>query len=99
MADIEPLKHAFKSGLDIHAATASDMFGMPLEAVTAEARRSAKMINFGIIYGISAHGLASRLGISRGEAGAYIEKYLARYPGIKAYMERTLRNSRTRMAM
>lgn len=95
MADIAPLKQAFKDGHDIHAATASDMFGMALDAVTPDARRSAKMINFGIIYGISAHGLAARLGISRGEAASYIEKYFERYPGIKAYMDTTREFART----
>lgn len=95
IADIPSLKQAFKESRDIHATTASDMFSMPMEAVTPEARRSAKMINFGIIYGMSAHGLAVRLGIPRGEAASYIEKYFERYPGIKAYMERTKEFART----
>jgi len=87
MADIAPLKAAFKNGDDIHAITASDMFGVPVNEVSADLRRSAKTINFGIIYGISAHGLATRLGIGRNEAAAYIERYFARYPGIRDYME------------
>lgn len=87
MADIDVLKQAFKDGADIHAATASQMFGVPLDGVDGELRRKAKTINFGIIYGISAHGLAVRLGIGRKEAAAYIEQYFTQYPGIKAYME------------
>ncbi len=89
IADIPVLKEAFKNGDDIHAITASQMFGVPVQEVSGDLRRKAKTINFGIIYGISAHGLAARLGISRSEAGAYIEKYFAQYPGIQAYMERT----------
>jgi len=87
MADIAPLKEAFQRGDDIHAITASQMFGMPASEVNADLRRSAKTINFGIIYGISAHGLSQRLGIGRSEAAAYIEKYFAQYPGIRDYME------------
>ncbi len=89
MADIAPLKAAFAAGEDIHAITASQMFGMPVNEVTADLRRSAKTINFGIIYGMSAHGLAVRLGIGRAEAAAYIERYFEQYPGIRAYMEIT----------
>ncbi len=89
MADITPLKEAFKSGRDIHAATAADMFGVPLDKVDSELRRRAKTINFGIIYGISAYGLASRLGISNREAADFINAYFNQYPGIKDYMERT----------
>jgi len=89
IADIGVLKQAFKDGADIHAATASQMFGVPQSEVDGELRRRAKTINFGIIYGISAHGLAARLGISRTEAGDYIERYFAQYPGIRDYMERT----------
>lgn len=89
IADIPSLKEAFRNGNDIHAITASQMFGMPVAEVNSDLRRKAKTINFGIIYGISAHGLASRLGISRSEAGAYIERYFVQYPGIQAYMERT----------
>jgi DNA polymerase-1 len=94
MADIPVLKEAFRNGTDIHAVTASQMFGVPLAEVTGELRRSAKMINFGIIYGISAHGLATRLGIGRQEAAAYIESYFAQYPGIRAYMDSTIEFAR-----
>ena len=87
MADIATLKEAFLNGDDIHAITASQMFGIPVGEVNADLRRKAKTINFGIIYGISAHGLAARLGIGRSEAGAYIERYFAQYPGIRDYME------------
>lgn len=89
VADMEVLRTAFKEGRDIHATTASQMFGVPLEEVDSELRRKAKTINFGIIYGISAHGLSQRLGIGRPEAGEYIKKYFEQYPGIKEYMERT----------
>mgnify|MGYP003392980953 FL=1 len=87
VADIPSLKNAFKNGDDIHAITASQMFGVPVAQVDGELRRKAKTINFGIIYGISAHGLSTRLGISRSEAAQYIEKYFAQYSGIKNYME------------
>lgn len=87
IADIGVLKQAFLDGADIHAATASQMFGVPLDKVDGELRRKAKTINFGIIYGISAHGLAMRLGIGRKEAATYIEQYFEQYPGIKAYMD------------
>ena len=87
MADIPPLKEAFRNGDDIHAITASQMFGVSVSEVNSDLRRKAKTINFGIIYGISAHGLAARLGIGRSEAGAYIERYFAQYPGIRDYME------------
>ena len=83
------LKNAFKNGDDIHAITASQMFGVPLSEVDSELRRKAKTINFGIIYGISAHGLAVRLGISRRDAADYIEQYFTQYPGIRKYMEAT----------
>jgi DNA polymerase-1 len=87
MADIPQLKKAFDDGLDIHAMTASEMFGTPIEGMDPMVRRRAKAINFGIIYGISAFGLANQLGISRGEAGDYIKTYFERFPGIKDYME------------
>ncbi|MEP1155579.1 MAG: DNA polymerase I, partial [Roseibium sp.] len=87
MADIPQLKQAFDDGLDIHAMTASEMFGTPIEGMDPMVRRRAKAINFGIIYGISAFGLANQLGISRGEAGDYIKTYFERFPGIKDYME------------
>ncbi|MCU0953107.1 MAG: DNA polymerase I [Hyphomicrobium sp.] len=89
IADIPQLKKAFADGLDIHAMTASEMFGVPLKDMTAEVRRRAKAINFGIIYGISAFGLANQLGISREEAGAYIKTYFERFPGIRDYMDST----------
>jgi DNA polymerase-1 len=89
VADIPQLKKAFASGLDIHAMTASEMFGVPVEGMPSEVRRRAKAINFGIIYGISAFGLANQLGISREEAGAYIKRYFERFPGIRDYMDKT----------
>ena len=94
MADIPVLKEAFKNGTDIHAVTASQMFGVPLDQMTGELRRRAKSINFGIIYGISAHGLSVQLGISRQEAADYIAKYFAQYPGIREYMDRTIEFAR-----
>jgi DNA polymerase-1 len=87
IADIAALKQAFRDGLDIHAMTASEMFGVPVKDMPGEVRRRAKAINFGIIYGISAFGLANQLGIAREEAGAYIKKYFERFPGIRDYME------------
>ncbi len=87
MADIAALKNAFLNGDDIHAMTASEMFGVPMADMTPEVRRRAKAINFGIIYGISAFGLANQLGISRGEASDYIKAYFEKFPGIKDYME------------
>jgi DNA polymerase I len=87
IAGIEPLRKAFREGLDIHAMTASEMFGVPIKGMPAEIRRRAKAINFGIIYGISAFGLANQLGIGRDEAGAYIKKYFERFPGIRDYIE------------
>ena len=89
IADIPQLKRAFADGLDIHAMTASEMFGVPIKDMPSDVRRRAKAINFGIIYGISAFGLANQLGISREEAGAYIKTYFLRFPGIKAYMDAT----------
>jgi DNA polymerase-1 len=89
IADIEALKKAFREELDIHAMTASEMFGVPVKGMPGEVRRRAKAINFGIIYGISAFGLANQLGIAREEAGAYIRKYFERFPGIRDYMEET----------
>jgi DNA polymerase-1 len=89
IADIAALKKAFRDGLDIHAMTASEMFGVPVKDMPGEVRRRAKAINFGIIYGISAFGLANQLGIEREEAGAYIKKYFERFPGIRDYMEET----------
>jgi DNA polymerase-1 len=89
IADIPVLKQAFRDGLDIHAMTASEMFGVPVKDMPGEVRRRAKAINFGIIYGISAFGLANQLGIAREEASAYIKKYFERFPGIRAYMDST----------
>lgn len=89
IADIPVLKQAFRDGLDIHAMTASEMFGVPIKDMPSEVRRRAKAINFGIIYGISAFGLANQLGIAREEASAYIKKYFERFPGIRAYMDQT----------
>jgi DNA polymerase-1 len=89
IADIPVLKQAFRDGLDIHAMTASEMFGVPVKDMPGEVRRRAKAINFGIIYGISAFGLANQLGIPREEASAYIKKYFERFPGIRAYMDET----------
>jgi DNA polymerase-1 len=89
IADIPVLKQAFQDGLDIHAMTASEMFGVPIKDMPSEVRRRAKAINFGIIYGISAFGLANQLGIPREEASAYIKKYFERFPGIRAYMDQT----------
>jgi len=89
IADIPALKKAFAEGLDIHAMTASEIFGVPVKGMPSEVRRRAKAINFGIVYGISAFGLANQLSIPRGEADDYIKKYFQRFPGIRDYMERT----------
>jgi DNA polymerase I len=86
---VPALRKAFRDGLDIHAMTASEMFGVPVDAMPSDVRRRAKAINFGIIYGISAFGLAAQLGIPREEAGAYIKRYFDRFPGIRDYMEET----------
>jgi DNA polymerase-1 len=89
VAEVPALRKAFQDGVDIHAMTASEMFGVPVKDMPSEVRRRAKAINFGIIYGISAFGLAAQLGIEREEAGAYIKKYFERFPGIRAYMDET----------
>ena len=89
IAEIPQLKQAFADGVDIHAMTASEMFGVPVEGMPPEVRRRAKAINFGIIYGISAFGLANQLSIPRSEAGDYIKQYFERFPGIRDYMENT----------
>jgi DNA polymerase I len=94
VANIPQLKKAFADGLDIHAMTASEMFGVPIEGMDSAVRRRAKAINFGIIYGISAFGLANQLSISREEAGDYIKTYFSRFPGIKTYMEETKKFAR-----
>ena len=96
IAEIPQLKEAFAAGHDIHAMTASEMFSVPLDAMTSDIRRRAKAINFGIIYGISAFGLGNQLGIGRGEAGAYIKTYFERFPGIRAYMDATKATCRTK---
>jgi DNA polymerase-1 len=95
IGDIAQLKAAFAEGLDIHAMTASEMFGVPIEGMPAETRRRAKAINFGIVYGISAFGLANQLSIPREEAGAYIRTYFERFPGIRTYMDRQTQQVRS----
>ena len=89
IAGVKELKDAFADGLDIHAMTASEIFNVPIKGMEPSVRRRAKAINFGIIYGISAFGLANQLGISRSEAGDYIDLYFKRFPGIRDYMEST----------
>ena len=89
IADIQALKDAFKEGQDIHAATASEIFNVPLDEMTPDVRRQAKAINFGVIYGISGFGLARNLRIPRAEAQGFIDRYFERFPGIKAYMDET----------
>ncbi|MEZ5488678.1 MAG: DNA polymerase I [Steroidobacteraceae bacterium] len=88
------LLRAFAEGQDVHQATAAEVFATPLEQVTADQRRSAKAINFGLIYGMSAFGLARQLGIDRGAAASYVERYFARYPGVKRYMDETRERAR-----
>jgi DNA polymerase-1 len=88
------LLRAFAEDRDIHQATAAEVFGIALEAVSLDQRRSAKAINFGLIYGMSAFGLARQLGIGRGEAQKYVDLYFERYPGVKRYMEETTRQAR-----
>lgn len=94
IADIPQLREAFADGLDIHAMTASEMFGVPIKGMDPMVRRRAKAINFGIIYGISAFGLANQLSIPREEASAYIKKYFERFPGIRDYMDATKKTVR-----
>jgi DNA polymerase I len=89
IGDIPELKRAFAAGIDIHTATASEMFGVPVDRMDPETRRRAKAINFGIVYGISAFGLAAQLNIGQGEAGDYIKTYFERFPGIRSYMDKT----------
>ncbi len=86
---------AFKDGLDIHRATAARVYGVSLAEVDSDMRRKAKMVNFGIIYGITAFGLAQRLGISRSEAGSIIDEYFKQYPGVKQYMDDTVEKARS----
>jgi DNA polymerase I len=90
----EGLQAAFREDLDVHQATAAEVFGTPLDEVTPEQRRSAKAINFGLIYGMSAFGLARQLGIERGAAQAYVNLYFERYPGVKRYMDETRKQAR-----
>ncbi|CAD5107415.1 DNA polymerase I [Zestomonas carbonaria] len=89
LAKDEGLLDAFRHDRDVHRATAAEVFGVPLEDVTSDQRRSAKAINFGLIYGMSAFGLAKQIGVDRKQSQAYIDRYFARYPGVLAYMERT----------
>src|SRR5919197_1010568 len=90
----ENLRRAFRDGEDVHRATAAEVFGMPLASVGPNERRIAKVINFGLIYGMSSFGVAQNLGIDRGTAQTYIERYFARYPGAKRYMDETRRRAR-----
>ncbi len=89
LAKDEGLLHAFRNDLDVHRATAAEVFGVDLAAVTNDMRRSAKAINFGLIYGMSAFGLAKQIGVDRKQSQAYVDRYFARYPGVLEYMERT----------
>lgn len=89
IAEIPALVQAFHDGIDIHAMTASEVFGVPIEGMDPMVRRQAKAINFGVIYGISAFGLSNQLGISQGEAKAFIDAYFERFPGIRDYMQVT----------
>ena len=95
VAEIESMKQAFKDGIDIHALTASQVFGVPVEGMDPMVRRRAKAINFGIVYGISAFGLARQLDIGRTEAAEFIDAYFERFPGIRAYMDKTKEQART----
>ncbi len=92
----EGLLNAFAEERDIHQATAAEVFGLAVEQVSADQRRTAKMINFGLIYGMSAFGLASRLGIERSEAKRYVDLYFERYPGVRRYMDETRQQARER---
>jgi DNA polymerase-1 len=90
----EGLLAAFASDQDVHRATAGEVFGVPLDRVTADQRRSAKAINFGLIYGMSAFGLGKQLGIERGQAQEYVDRYFERYPGVRRYMDETRGSAR-----
>jgi len=94
IADLKTMKQAFADGVDIHALTASEMFGIPIKDMDPMVRRSAKAINFGIIYGISAFGLANQLSISRKEAKDYIDSYFEKFPGIRRYMDETIEDAK-----
>jgi DNA polymerase-1 len=96
LSEDEALLGAFSQGLDVHRATAAEIFGIPPEEVQSEQRRYAKVINFGLIYGMSAFGLAQNLGIERGAAGNYIERYFARFSGVKQYMDNTRLEAKAR---
>ena len=91
IADIPALQQSFRDGHDIHAMTASEMFNVPLDQMTADIRRQAKAINFGVIYGISGFGLARNLRIPRAQAQGFIDRYFERFPGIKEYMATTIK--------
>lgn len=94
MAGDEAMLEAFRTGEDIHRRTAAEIFGLPLEDVTADVRNAAKAVNFGIVYGISDYGLARNIGITRAEAKTYIDGYFARYPGVRQYMDNTIAQAR-----
>jgi DNA polymerase I len=94
VADMPVLKQAFRDGIDIHAMTASEVFGVPVEGMDPMVRRRAKAINFGIVYGISAFGLANQLSIPQGEASDYIKRYFEKFPGIRAYMDKAKAEAR-----
>lgn len=94
LSEDESLLKAFAEGVDVHKATASEVFSVPLDEVDTEQRRAAKAINFGLIYGMSAFGLAKQLNIGRFEAQDYIDVYFARYPGVKDYMDKTREQAR-----
>lgn len=94
IADLKSMKQAFADGVDIHAMTASEMFNEPVDGMDPMIRRRAKAINFGIIYGISAFGLANQLGISRSEAKEYIDSYFKKFPGIRQYMDDTIASAK-----
>src|SRR3569833_2210850 len=96
LSDVAGLLPAFAEDRDIHTATAAEVFGVPLDDVSADQRRMAKVINFGLIYGMSAFGLASQLNLERAAAQTYIDRYFARYPGVADYMQRTREPARSR---
>ena len=92
MANETSLIEAFKEGIDIHTKTAMDVFHKPQDEITSQDRRSAKTVNFGIVYGISDFGLSEQLGVSRYEAHDFIERYYAAYPKIRSYMEQIVKD-------
>ena len=94
VADLPEMEQAFRDGIDIHSMSASQMFGVPLDQMTPELRRNAKAINFGIIYGISAFGLARNIGVDRGKAAEFIKQYFEKFPGIKGYMDEAKEEAR-----